>query len=289
MRRSPADYPRPPFPEQSQELPGSFRAMSPVPDHGETSWHGTGRLEGRVALITGGDSGIGRAVAIAYAREGCDLVICHLPGESDAADTADLLGREGHRVLTLAADLSKRADCLSVIRKAVAEFGRIDILVNNAAHQQHYNCLEDISPEAWAYTFAVNVDAIFHLVQAALPYMSAGSSIINTVSINSDAPNPGLLPYACTKGAVHNLTAGLAQSLAPRGIRVNCVAPGPVWTPLIPATLPAEDVKTFGAKYPMGRPAQPAELAGVYVMLAEETSGYISGATVAVTGGKPFL
>ena len=282
-------YPRPPFPAQSQNLPGSFREMSPRPDHGEQSWRGAGRLSGRIAVITGGDSGIGRAVAIAYAREGCDLVIGHLAEDGDAEDTAELLRAEGREVLVVRSDLSTRAGCLNLVGQAVNRFGRIDILVNNAAHQEHFDRLEDITPEAWEYTFAVNLTAIFHLVQAALPSMKPGAVIINTASINSDAPNPGLLPYACTKGAIHNLTAGLAQSLAPRGIRVNCVAPGPVWTPLIPASLPKEDVKNFGKDYPMGRPAQPVELAAVYVMLAEPMASYVSGATVAVTGGKPFL
>ncbi|CAM3289144.1 SDR family oxidoreductase [Paracoccus nototheniae] len=283
------DYPHPPFPKQQQDLPGSFRKMDPVPDHGEDSWEGSGRLTGRVALITGGDSGIGRAVAIAYAREGADLALICLDESEDMDDTARLVEAEGRHCLVMALDLSHAQNCREVVDRTVERFGRIDILVNNAAHQRSFARIEDISDEEWRYTFATNIDAMFYLTKAAVPHMPYGSAIINTASVNSDQPNPQLLAYATTKGAIQNFTAGLAQMLAERGIRANVVAPGPVWTPLIPASFPADEVSSFGENYPMGRPAQPAELASAYVMLAEAASSYISGATIAVTGGKPII
>ncbi|QDA36684.1 SDR family oxidoreductase (plasmid) [Paracoccus liaowanqingii] len=283
------DHPTPPFPEQQQDLPGSFLEMDPLPDHGEDSWRGANRLPERIALITGGDSGIGRAVAIAYAREGADLALVCLNEDRDMADTARLVREAGRRCLVLTGDLSSPAFCRDVVDRTVAEFGRIDILVNNAAHQRSFARIEDISDDEWRHTFAVNIDAMFHLTKAAVAHMPRGSSIINTASINSDQPNPTLLAYATTKGAIQNFTLGLAQMLADRGIRANVVAPGPVWTPLIPASMPAEKVAQFGADYPIGRPAQPVELASAYVMLAEAMSSYVSGATIAVTGGKPMM
>lgn len=283
------DYPYPPFPEQEQDLPGSFRKMDPVPDHGEDSWKGSGRLKDRVALITGGDSGIGRAVAIAYAREGADLVLVCLDETGDMEDTADLVRKAGRECLVIMTDLSKAEKCRDVIAQTVDRFGRIDILVNNAAHQRSFARIEDISDEEWRYTFATNIDAMFYLTKAAVSHMAKGAAIINTASVNSDMPSPDLLAYATTKGAIQNFTAGLAQMLADRGIRANVVAPGPVWTPLIPASFPGDRVSTFGQNYPIGRPAQPAELASAYVMLAEHASSYISGATIAVTGGKPII
>lgn len=283
------DYPGPPFPEQVQDLPGSFRMMQPPPDHGEESWIGARRLEGMVAVITGADSGIGRAVAIAYAREGADVVLAYLNESADAADTAKLIRDSGRHCLAIEGDIASAAHCRAIVGKAVAEFGRIDILVNNAAHQNTFDALEDISDAEWERTFAVNLHAMFWLTRAAVPHMRRGSSIINTASINADMPNPSLLAYATTKGAVQNFTGGLAQLLAEKGIRVNCVAPGPVWTPLIPASMSAEKVSGFGENYPMKRPAQPVELASAYVMLAEPMSSYISGATVAVTGGRPLI
>jgi NAD(P)-dependent dehydrogenase (short-subunit alcohol dehydrogenase family) len=283
------DFPKPPFPEQTQDPPGSFRVMDPRPDHGELTWVGAGRLQGRVALITGADSGIGRAVAIAFAREGADVALCFLNEMGDAADTADLIEDEGQTCLRIPADLSDPDECHRVVRTVVRDMGRIDILVNNAAHQTVFESFEDITRADWDKTFAVNIGAAFHLSQAAVPFMGAGSSIINTASINADRPNPSLLAYATTKGAIQNFTAGLAQLLAGRGIRVNCVAPGPVWTPLIPASMPGEKVANFGQDSPMQRPAQPVELASAYVMLAEPMSSYVSGATIAVTGGAPML
>lgn len=283
------DYPKPPFPEQTQDSPGSFVPMQPRPDHGETTWAGAGRLQGRVALITGADSGIGRAVAIAFAREGADNALCYLNETEDAQDTAQLIEDAGQSCVRIPADLGNPDECRRVVRKVVQDWGRIDILVNNAAHQAVFERFEDIPPQELDRTFAVNIDAIFHLCQAAVPHMGAGSSIINTTSINADRPNPTLLAYATTKGAVQNFTVGLAQLLADRGIRVNCVAPGPVWTPLIPASLPAAKVASFGQDSPMKRPAQPVELASAYVMLAEPMSSYVSGATIAVTGGQPMI
>jgi NAD(P)-dependent dehydrogenase (short-subunit alcohol dehydrogenase family) len=289
IRRSQDRFPRPPFPEQTQELPGSFDRMEPPPDHGEESWVGHRRLEGMSALITGGDSGIGRAVAIAYAREGADVAISFLEETEDANDTARLVEECGRRCLLLPGDISDPDHCRAMIDRVAKEFGRLDILVNNAAHQQTFTDLDEISDREWQRTFAINIHAMFYLSKAAVAHMPKGGSIINTASINSDDPNPTLLAYAATKGAIQNFTAGLAQMLAEKGIRVNCVAPGPVWTPLIPASMPGEKVAKFGASYPMKRPAQPVELAPVYVMLAEPVSSYVSGATVAVTGGKPMI
>ncbi|MBA4491677.1 glucose 1-dehydrogenase [Paracoccus sp. S1E-3] len=283
------DYPKPPFPEQQQDLPGSFQKMDPRPDHGEESWRGADRLKGKVALITGGDSGIGRAVAIAYAREGADIALSWLSETEDAASTADLVRAAGRECLSIAGDIADPDHCRKIVADVVDRFGRIDILVNNAAHQEVFDDIEDISDAEWRRTFAVNLDAIFYLTKAAVPHMPQGGAIINTASINADKPNPQLLPYATTKGAIQNFSTGLAQMLAERGIRVNTVAPGPVWTPLIPASMPADKVAAFGADYPMGRPAQPVELASAYVMLAEPISSYVSGATIAVTGGKPMI
>ncbi|WP_304621098.1 SDR family oxidoreductase [Paracoccus sediminilitoris] len=282
-------YPVPPFPEQEQDLPGSFQKMDPIPDHGEDSWKGADRLKGRVALITGGDSGIGRAVAIAYAREGADLALVCLDEDGDMQDTASLVRETGRECLVIKTDLSDAENCRDVIARTVEKFGRIDILVNNAAHQRSFAKIEDISDEEWRYTFATNIDAMFYLTKAALAHMGEGSSIINTASVNSDMPNPKLLTYATTKGAIQNFTAGLAQMLAERNIRANVVAPGPVWTPLIPASFPGDKVSNFGKSYPMGRPAQPVELAAAYVMLAEPMSSYVSGATIAITGGQPII
>lgn len=282
-------YPKPPFPEQTQELPGSFKLMTPKPDHGEQSWHGAGRLDGMVALITGGDSGIGRAVAIAFAREGADIALSFLQEREDANDTARLVTESGRRCLQLPGDIADPIHCREMIKRVVDEFGRIDVLVNNAAHQDTFESLEDIPDEEWQRTFAVNIHAMFYLAKAAVPHMRPGASIINTASINADTPSPSLLAYATTKGAIQNFTGGLAQLLAEKGIRVNCVAPGPVWAPLIPASMSGERTSKFGADYPMKRPAQPVELASAYVMLAEPMSSYVSGATVAVTGGKPLI
>jgi hypothetical protein len=283
------DYPKPPYPAQKQPMPGSTRAMNPRPDHGEESYRGSGRLAGKKAVITGGDSGIGRAVAIAYAREGADLVIAYLDENEDAAEVRALVEREGRKAVLIPGDVSDPEHCRAIVRRAVEELGGLDILVNNAAHQATFSDIGDISDEEWQRTFATNIHAMFYLAKAAVPHMKPGSAIINTASVNSDMPNPSLLAYATTKGAIQNFTGGLAQMLAEKGIRANAVAPGPIWTPLIPSTMPEEAVKNFGQQVPMKRAGQPAELATAYVMLADPLSSYTSGTTVAVTGGKPFI
>ncbi|GJE81680.1 SDR family oxidoreductase [Methylorubrum thiocyanatum] len=282
-------FPKPPFPDQPQPMPGATRDMDPKPDHGETSYKGSGRLEGKKAIITGGDSGIGRAVALAFAREGADVLISYLDEEEDAAETRRLIEEAGRKAVLVPGNIGDAAHCRRIVERAVEAFGRVDVLVNNAAHQATFTAPEEISDEEWEKTFQVNIHAMFYLTKAALPHMGEGSSIINTTSVNADTPSPQLLAYATTKGAIQNYTGGLAQMLAERGIRVNCVAPGPIWTPLIPSTMPAEKVKQFGSQVPMKRPGQPKELAPVYVMLASDESSYVSGATVAVTGGKPIL
>lgn len=284
-----AQYPTPPFPEQHQPMPGFTGRMDPVPDHGELSYRGSGRLAGKKAVITGGDSGIGRAVAIAYAREGADLLISYLDEDEDAEDTRRLVEEAGRKAVLVPGDIKTAAHCRTIIDRAVQELGGIDILVNNAAHQATFSDIADISDEEWELTFQVNIHAMFYLTKAAVPHMKPGSAIINTASINSDSPSPTLLAYATTKGAIQNFTAGLAQLLAEKGIRANAVAPGPIWTPLIPSTMPEDRVKNFGKQVPMKRPGQPVELATAYVMLADPLSSYVSGATIAVTGGKPIL
>ncbi|TDB85684.1 SDR family oxidoreductase [Actinomadura sp. KC216] len=274
---------------QQQKPPGVQSAMDPRPDCGEESYRGSGRLAGKAAVITGGDSGIGRAVAIAYAREGADVLISYLDEHEDAQDTAKHVEEAGRRAVLVPGDLSEPAACRGAIAKAVEAFGRIDVLVSNAAFQMTRDALEDIPDEEWDYTFRTNIHAMFHLCKAALPHMGEGGSIIASTSVNSDMPPPKLLAYNCTKAAIANLAGGLSQLLGPRGIRVNSVAPGPIWTPLIPATMPPGDVEAFGTGTPLGRPGQPAELAPVYVMLASDEGGYVSGARVAVTGGQPIL
>ncbi|MDT7758080.1 MAG: hypothetical protein QOH27_3978 [Mycobacterium sp.] len=277
------------FPDQHQTPPGVQAQMTPIPDCGETSYRGSGRLAGKAAVITGGDSGIGRAVAIAYAREGADVLIAYLDEHQDAAEVAALVEDAGRKAITVPGDLSKPDQCRAVIAKAVQEFGRIDVLVSNAAYQMTHEDLDEITDDEWDYTFRLNVGAYFHLVKAALPHMSAGSSIIGSSSVNSDMPSPTLAPYAATKAAIANFSASLAQLLGERGIRVNSVAPGPIWTPLIPSTMPSEKVTNFGDDTPLGRAGQPAELAGAYVLLACDEASYISGARLAVTGGRPVL
>ncbi|HEX3949725.1 MAG TPA: glucose 1-dehydrogenase [Steroidobacteraceae bacterium] len=282
-------FPKPPFPEQQQPMPGKSAAMDPAPDYGESSYKGTARLTNKKAVITGADSGIGRAVALAYAREGADVLVSYYNEHEDARETKRMVESAGRRCELVSGDIKDPKHCRHVIDKATAAFGRIDILVNNAAHQASFDSLEDISDEEWDVTFRTNIHAMFYLTKAAVSHMRPGAAIINTASINADAPNPKLLAYATTKGAIQNFTGGLAQLLAEKGIRVNCVAPGPIWTPLIPATMPPEKVKEFGSQVPMKRPGQPKELAPVYVMLAADEASYVSGATVAVTGGKPLL
>jgi NAD(P)-dependent dehydrogenase (short-subunit alcohol dehydrogenase family) len=284
-----ADFPQPPFEQQQQPMPGSSAAMDPQPDYGEDSYRGSDRLAGKKAIITGGDSGIGRAVALAFAREGADVLVSYYNEHADAQETKRLVEGAGRQCVLMAGDIKDPAHCRAIVAKAVAAFGRLDVLVNNAAHQASFSSIDDISDEEWDVTFRTNIHAMFYLTKAAVPHMKQGGAIITTASVNADTPNPQLLAYATTKGAIQNFTGGLAQLLAEKSVRVNCVAPGPIWTPLIPSTMPAEKVKAFGQQVPMKRPGQPKELAPVYVMLATDEASYVSGATVAVTGGKPII
>ncbi|HVZ07493.1 SDR family oxidoreductase [Rhodopila sp.] len=277
------------MPAQQQPQPGHTAAMMPAPDHGETSYKGSGRLAGRRAIITGADSGIGRAVAIAFAREGADVLIAYLNEHDDAKETARWVEEAGRRAILVSGDIKSEVHCHDIIERAVRELGGLDILVNNAAHQASFESIEDISAEEWDLTFRTNIYAMFYLCKAAVPHMRPGAAIINTSSINATSPSPHLLAYATTKGAIANFTAGLGQLLAKKGIRVNAVAPGPIWTPLIPSTMPPEAVKTFGRNTPMGRPGQPAELAGAYVLLASNEASYMTSALIPVTGGRPML
>jgi NAD(P)-dependent dehydrogenase (short-subunit alcohol dehydrogenase family) len=277
------------FPDQQQPVPGIQAKMDPVPDCGEQTYRGSGKLTGKKAVITGGDSGIGRAVAIAYAREGADVLVSYLNEDEDANEVARLVEEAGRKCVLVSGDLSDPDHCREVIRRAVDEFGSIDVLVNNAAYQMTHESLDEISDEEWDYTFKLNVGAYFYLLKAALPHMPSGSSVIGSSSVNSDMPSPTLAPYAATKAAIANFSASMAQLLGEKGIRVNSVAPGPIWTPLIPATMPSKKVQNFGDDTPLGRAGQPAELAPVYVLLASDEGSYISGARVAVTGGRPIL
>lgn len=283
-------YEQPEIPAQQQEVPGVQSEMTPVPDCGETSYRGSGKLAGRAAIITGADSGIGRAVAIAFAREGADVLIAYLNEHEDARETARYVEEAGRTAVLMDGDLADPALCRSLVQRAVDEFGRLDILVPNAAYQMTRENIEDIPDEEFEHTFRLNIGHYFHLVKAALPHLKPGASVIASSSINADSPTPTLAPYAATKAAISNFTASLAQMLGPRGIRVNAVAPGAVWTPLIPATMPPEKVEDYGASNtPLGRTGQPAELAPVYVLLAGNDGSFVSGSTVPVTGGRPFL
>jgi hypothetical protein len=276
-------------PPQQQTPPGHEAQLTPQADHGETSYVGHGRLAGKATVITGGDSGIGRAVALAFAREGADVLISYLNEHDDAKATERLVRDAGRKAVLVPGDIADPAHCRAIVDRAVEEFGRIDVLVNNAAYQMTRTSLDEIPDDEWDRTFAVNITAMFHLCKAAVKHMKPGSSIINTTSINSDNPKPTLLAYATTKGAIANFTAGLAQLLAEKGIRVNSVAPGPIWTPLIPSTMPPDEVAKFGQQVPMKRAGQPVEVAPVYVLLASDEASYISGARVPVTGGTPIL
>lgn len=280
--------PQPPFDEQKQQPPGLESEMDTAPDFGEQTYVGSGRLKGRSAIITGGDSGIGRAVALAYAREGADVLISYLNEEEDAQETRRVVESAGQRCVLVPGDIGEEAHCKKIVERAMSEFGQIDILVNNAAFQMSHTGIVDIPSEEIEKTFRTNIFAMFYLCKAALPLMKAGSSIINTSSIQAYEPKPQLIAYAATKGAIVNFTKALNQEAMEKGIRVNCVAPGPVWTPLIPATMPQEKVSTFGEDTPMKRPAQPVELAPAYVFLASDDASYISGEILGVTGGKPL-
>lgn len=282
-------YPTPPYPISDQSTPGTEAAMQPVADHGETSYKGSGKLMGRKALITGGDSGIGRAVAIAFAREGADVLISYLNEEEDAHETARYVEGAGRKAVLVAGDITDEAHCQQLVQRAVDELGGLDILVNNAAYQMSHESLQEITADELDHTFRTNIFAMFHLCKAAEEHLKPGSTVVNTTSVNAYKPSPQLLAYAATKAAIQNFSANLAQVWAEKGIRVNCVAPGPIWTPLIPSTMPMEKAKTFGQDVPLKRAGQPAELAPIYVLLASDDSSYMTGSTVQVTGGSPTI
>jgi NAD(P)-dependent dehydrogenase (short-subunit alcohol dehydrogenase family) len=274
---------------QQQGHPGHSGAMNPEPDYGEATYRGSGKLTGKRALITGGDSGIGRAVALAFAREGADVMISHLEAEqADADETCRLVRDAGQKAVSAPGDIQDEQHCERLVEQCVAELGGLDILVNNAAYQMSQDGIADITTEQFDRVLKTNVYAMFWLSKAALRHMKAGSSIINTTSIQAYQPSPNLLDYATSKAAILNFTKALAQELGPKGIRVNAVAPGPIWTPLIPATMPAEQVGEFGADTPLGRAGQPAELAPAYVFLASDDSSYITGERIGATGGNPL-
>ena len=277
------------IPSQKQTPPGLTAKLDPAPDHGESTYVGSNKLSGKRVLITGGDSGIGRAVAIAFAREGADVLVSYLSEHEDAKETQRWVEEAGRRCILADGDLSDPAHCRDLVRRCVDELGGIDILVNNAAYQMSRSSLDEISEEEWNYTFQVNISAMFHLCKAAVTHMQPGSNIINTSSINSDKPRSDLLPYATSKGAITTFTAALAQLIADKGIRVNSVAPGPIWTPLIPSTLPASDVEDFGSQVPLGRAGQPKEVAAVFVFLASPEASYVTGASYSVNGGTPMI
>lgn len=278
--------PKPPFEEPKQAPPGHSSEMRNKPDYGEESYRGNGRLKDRKALITGADSGIGRAVALAFAREGADVLISYLNEDDDARETARLVQEAGRKAITVPGTIENVKHCEELVQQAVREFGGLDILVNNAAFQMSHESVEELSPEEWDHTFKTNIYAMFYLSRAALPHLRPGGSIINTASVQAYQPSPQLLAYASTKGAIVTFTKALAQAAIEKGIRVNAVAPGPVWTPLIPSTMPEEKVKEFGKTNPHERPAQPAELAPAYVFLASNDASYVTGSIVDMTGGK---
>jgi NAD(P)-dependent dehydrogenase (short-subunit alcohol dehydrogenase family) len=281
---------KPPYPQQKQPMPGSEQEMEPKADHGEHSYKGYGRLAGKAALITGGDSGIGRATAIAFAREGADVAIVYLPPEEqDAKQTERWVREAGRRALLLPGDITNEQQCTEMVERTFREFGKLDILVNNAAFQSTHDTIEEFTTEEFDRTMKTNIYAMFWLCKAALPRMQEGANIINVASIQAYRPTPMLLAYAPTKAAIVNFTKALGQMAMKRGVRVNAVAPGPVWTPLIPSTMPDEKTKNFGKDTAFERPAQPAEIAPLFVFLASEESRYMAGEVLAVTGGQtPF-
>ncbi|WP_287810201.1 SDR family oxidoreductase [Pseudomonas sp.] len=290
MQNPLTQYPQPEFPDQPQSAPGTVHKLHPAADHGETSYKGFGRLAGRKALITGADSGIGRAAAIAYAREGADIVLNYLPEEeSDAREVVQLIEAEGRKAICLPGDLKDERFCQSLVSQAVERLGGLDILVNVAGKQQAVEAIADITTEQFDATFKSNVYALFWLCKAALPHLPAGATIINTASIQSYSPSQNLLDYASTKAAIVAFTKSLAKQVIAQGVRVNAVAPGPIWTPLQPSGgQPRDKIPTFGSQTPMGRPGQPAECAPLYVFLATQESSYITGETFGVTGGNPL-
>ena len=278
--------PKPSFEEPKQAPPGQSSEMRNKPDHGEESYRGFGRLQNRKALITGSDSGIGRAVALAYAREGADVLISYLNEEEDAKETARLVRDAGRKAISVPGDIGNRNHCDQLVKRALDEFGGVDILVNNAAFQMTHESIEEFTDEEWDHTFKTNIYAMFYLSRAALPHVKKGSAIINTASVQAYQPSPTLLAYSTTKGAIITFTKSLSQFGIKQGVRVNAVAPGPVWTPLIPSTMPEKKVKEFGKQSQMERPAQPADLAPIYVFLASNESRYVTGAVFDLTGGE---
>jgi NAD(P)-dependent dehydrogenase (short-subunit alcohol dehydrogenase family) len=285
---APKNYPKPPFPVQQQPWPGLTSKMTPRPDHGETSYKGSGRLRGRKALITGGDSGIGRAAAIAYAREGADVAINYLPAEEpDAREVVALIRAEGRKAVAIPGDIRTEAFCKKLVEDAVRQLGGLDILVNNAARQASQASILDITTQQFDDVFKTNVYAMFWITKAAVPHLKEGAAIINTASVNAYDPGENIIDYASSKGAIMIFTKGLAKQLAPKGIRVNAVAPGPFWTPLqVTGGQPPDALAKFGANTPMQRPGQPAELAGVYVLLASDEASYSTGQVFGASGGK---
>lgn len=283
------DYPHPPFDTPKQSYPGTTDKMNPVPDHGETTYVGHGRLKGKVALITGADSGIGRAVAIAFAREGADVVLSYLEETADAKNTVQVCEKSGQKAKAIAGDIAESKHCNELVKATIETFGKLDIVVNNAAFQKEAQSLAEISDEDWSRHYNVNIHAMFYILRAAEPHLKAGASVINTASINAKRPPIGQLAYSSTKAAITNFTTGLAGLWAEKGIRVNAVLPGPIWTPLIPATMKPDAIKEFGKQVPMQRPGQPAELAGAYVHLASDESSYTTAAMIAVAGGAPNI
>ena len=288
--RDPKEHgPKPPFPEQPQQPPGLEAEMQPRPDYGEQTYKGFGRLAGKAALITGGDSGIGRAVALAFSREGADVLISYLPEEEpDAQETLRVVREAGRKGVGVPGDIGDEAHCQQLVQRAVQEFGRLDILVNNAAYQMSHQSIQELTAQELEHTFRTNIFAMFYLSKAALKHMQPGSTMINTASVQAYQPSSSLLAYASTKGAIVTFSKGLAQEAIQQGVRVNVVAPGPVWTPLIPSTVPPEQASQFGQQSQLQRPAQPAELAPAYVFLASQESSYITGEVLGITGGTPL-
>jgi NAD(P)-dependent dehydrogenase (short-subunit alcohol dehydrogenase family) len=282
------EAPQPPFDTQDQPYPGSEAQMTPKPDFGEESYKGSGKLTDRVAVITGADSGIGRAVALAFAREGADVVISYLSEHEDAQETVRVVEEAGRTALAIDGDIRSRAQCESIIEQTIERFGKLDILVNNAAFQSTNESFQDLTDDEWHRAIETNLDAMFYLSQAALKHMGEGGAIINTTSIQAVNPSAPLIHYATTKGGMLTFTRALSQDAIKQGVRVNAVAPGPIWTPLIVSTMDAEKYGTFGKDTPLGRAGQPAELAPAYVFLASNDSTYITGEVIAVTGGTPF-
>ena len=284
-----AQYPQPPFPEQKQTPPGNEVQVDPTPDYGEKTYKGSGKLAGCAALITGADSGIGRAVALAFAREGADVLISYLSEDKDAQETERLVTEAGRKAVIVPGDISEETHCQALVQRAVQEFGKLDILVNNAAFQMTHKDISEVPSDEWDHTFRTNIYANFYFSKAALPLLPPGGSIINTASIEAFKPDSILLAYAATKAAIVNFTKSLSEMAMKKGVRVNAVAPGPVWTPLIPSTMPQEQVQTFGQQTPLKRPAQPAELAPLYVFLASQDAGYVTGQVYGITGGEPIV